>query len=108
MVFATCAPNSSGSTSLAGRARAKLSSVHSRFSSSISSGFGCYFITFHLSGVGLAQTDNVWFTGARREYNGVQPFAHVTQHKKSSLSVCFAGVFLNLGSYPIKLLNKRK
>ena len=59
ILAADAAPKISGNTSRALRARAKVSFVHAGFSRSAFWGLGLRFISFHLTFVGLAQTDHM-------------------------------------------------
>src|SRR5260363_4461 len=95
-----------GNTSYAGRARAKSSSVHSGFSSSIISGLG-FFIAFDLSRIGFTKTNHSNTALCFDKYKGVQtlieqpkrPIAYFTvvtpviDFKKSGFEIEILGPF---------------
>jgi hypothetical protein len=87
ILAAVPAPKSSGNTSRALRARAKVFFVHAGFSRSAFWGLGLRFISFDLALVGLAKTDHMRLVGARREHHHMQSISDKTQRLKSPFAI---------------------
>ena len=106
MLAAMRAPKIFGRTSRAGRAFAIMAAVHSGFVRLDFLELGCFFIPFHLSFVGLSQTDDPRLAIARRQNHAMQPILNEAKRAVARFSIVFALVFPDQGCCPVELLGK--
>ena len=105
---AVVGPKSSGNTSTAGFAFAKVAFVHSGFSRSLDRLLDLRFIPLFLAPVSLAETDHMDPTGTRGKNQCVQSARDNAQCLESTLSVVLAEVFDNKRAVPFEILGKLK
>ena len=103
---AAAGPNSSGRTSAAGFAFAKVAFVHSGFSRTLRLLLVLRFKPLHLSSIGLSKTDHMDRIGARRKDQGMKSPGDHAERLESALPVILTGVFHHKGAVPIKFLRK--
>lgn len=106
--LAAGAPNTSGSTSLAGFAFANVAFVHCGFSTFFRDLTGLRFIASDLTPICLAETDHVNAPRTRRKHQRVQPTSDQSECLESSLSVVSTGVFDHKRTVPFKLFDQLK
>lgn len=95
---------SSGNTSRAGRARLKVSLVHTGLSRPARSGLRFFrFISLHLSLVRLPQADHVNIACAWSKHQHMQPLFNKAESLEPTFFVVFAGVFHNERTGPLEL-----
>jgi len=96
------APNKSGRTSRALRARAKVSVVQTGLSRSARSGLRLRFISFHLAFVGLPKADDMHLALPRCEHQHMQSPFDQTQRLVPAFAIDFAQILDDQRAVPFK------